>query len=76
METSTSSTLNSAAFTDAVSNIATPVNIGLIGPWAIKGRGMALSADPRVLNPNIAIGIVKNGEVVPYQQGFSDPFTP
>jgi branched-chain amino acid transport system substrate-binding protein len=76
METSTSATLNSAAFTDAVNNVATPINIGLIGPWATKGRGAALSADPRVLNPNIAIGIVKNGEVVPYQQGFSDPFTP
>jgi branched-chain amino acid transport system substrate-binding protein len=76
METSTSSTLDSAAFIDAANSLATPINIGLIGPWAIKGRQSALSEDPRILNPDIALGIVKNGEVIPYQQGFSDPFTP
>jgi branched-chain amino acid transport system substrate-binding protein len=76
METSTSSTPDSAAFIAALNNLATPINIGLIGPWAIKGRHPELSADPRILNPNIALGIVKNGVVVAYQQGFSDPFTP
>jgi branched-chain amino acid transport system substrate-binding protein len=75
METSTSSTPDSAAFIETLDNLATPIDIGLIGPWAIKGRDAALSEDPRILNPNIALGIVKNGVVIPYQQGFSNPFT-
>ncbi len=74
MDTSHASTLNTAAFVTAMKNLSTPINIGLVGPWAIKGRTPGLKSQPRVLNPDIAIGIVKNGVIVPWKSGFINPF--
>ena len=74
-DTSTAKTLTSAAFKTAANKISTPINLGLIGPWAIKGRTPALPGEPRLLNPNIAYGVVKNGQIVPEGSvGFSNPF--
>ena len=74
-KTSSAKTITSAAFKTAANNISTPITLGLIGPWAIKGRTPALATAPRILNPNIAYGVVKKGKIVPYgTPGFSNPF--
>lgn len=75
MATAGGTATGAAAFAAALSNLSTPVDIGLIGPWAVKGRTPALSAYPRILNPIIAFGVIRNGVVVPNPDGFSNPFT-
>ena len=44
--TSTAKTLDAATFKAAANKFAPPVSLGLIGPWAIKGRTPQLSAYP------------------------------
>ena len=67
--------IDAATFRSTLDNLVTPVDTGLIGPWAIKGRTAALPAAPRVLNPNIAYGVVTGGKIVSATPGFSNPFT-
>lgn len=67
--------VDAAAFRSTLDNLSTPVETGLIGPWAIKGRPASLPTAPRVLNPNIAYGVVTDGKIVSAVPGFSNPFT-
>ncbi|MFI5957514.1 ABC transporter substrate-binding protein [Cryptosporangium sp. NPDC051539] len=66
--------IDAASFRSTLDNLAAPVDTGLVGPWAIKGRPAVLPAAPRVLNPNIAYGIVRGGKIVAAAPGFSNPF--
>jgi hypothetical protein len=66
--------IDAASFRSTLDNLAAPVESGLVGPWAIKGRPTVLPAAPRVLNPNIAYGVVTGGKIVSAVPGFSNPF--
>lgn len=76
MATSAGTATDAKAFKAALDNLSRPVDIGLIGPWAIRGRSPSLRAYPSILNPIIAFGVVKNGTVMPDPAGFSNPFQP
>jgi hypothetical protein len=64
----------SALITAALSGVTAPVDVPTAGPWV--GSGVSpLPAYPRILNPTITYGAVKNGAVQPLGGGFVNPFT-
>jgi branched-chain amino acid transport system substrate-binding protein len=68
------SSFDSAGITAALSGVTTPVDVPTVGPWI--GSGVSpLPAYPRILNPTITYGVVKNGAVQPSGGGFVNPFT-
>jgi branched-chain amino acid transport system substrate-binding protein len=75
METSTATTLNNVAFDAALANLSTPIDIGVIGPWSVKGVTSPLPTFPRILNATAQAGVVQGGKIVPDGKGFFDPFT-
>jgi branched-chain amino acid transport system substrate-binding protein len=75
LATSTSSTLDSAAFDAALTSLSTPIDINVIAPYKVAGVTSPLPDFPRVLNATVQVGTVHNGQLVPDGKGFSDPFT-
>lgn len=69
-------TVDAASFKAAVENVSTPIDTGLVGEWAIKGRKPIVPTAPRILNPSMAFGVVKNGKIVSAVDGFVNPFVP
>jgi ABC-type branched-subunit amino acid transport system substrate-binding protein len=68
------SSFDSAGITAALSGVTTPVDVPTVGPWI--GSGVSpLPTYPRILNPTITYGVVKNGVVQPSGGGFVNPFT-
>ena len=64
----------SAGITAALRGDTTPVDVPTVGSWI--GSGVSpLSAYPRILNPTITYGVVKNGALEPSGGGFVNPFT-
>jgi branched-chain amino acid transport system substrate-binding protein len=55
-------------------NLATPINIGLAGPFVVKGAPRELAGYPRIFNPDVAEGIVRQRVVEPVGSGFVNPF--
>jgi ABC-type branched-subunit amino acid transport system substrate-binding protein len=74
-ETSTAATLDSAAFDQALANLSTPVDIGVIAPWSVKGVTSPVADFPRVLNPTVQVGVVHGGKIVPDGKGYLNPFS-
>ncbi|MTD54454.1 ABC transporter substrate-binding protein [Amycolatopsis pithecellobii] len=66
---------DSAGLLAAFQAVETPIDIGVTGSWAVVGRAGTVPNLPRVLNPGIAFGVVKNGEVVPDGRGFINVFS-
>ena len=65
---------DSAGIKAALTGVTTPVDVPTVGPWI--GSGVSpLPAYPRILNPTITYGVVKNGVVQPSAGGFVNPFT-
>ncbi len=60
---------------DAFNNLATPVNLGIIGPYQVKGATVVLKDYPRIYNPTVAFGVIKNGVLQPTGNGLVNPFT-
>ncbi|WP_103383277.1 ABC transporter substrate-binding protein [Pseudonocardia dioxanivorans] len=67
-------TVDKASVKAAFDAVSTPVDIGTVAPWASHGRTPPSPDWPRVLNPYIQVGIVKNGVVEPDGRGFINPF--
>lgn len=72
--TSTAANLDASAFNDALANLSTPIDIGVIAPYSVKGVTSPLPDFPRVLNATVQVGVVHNGQIVPDGKGFSNPF--
>jgi branched-chain amino acid transport system substrate-binding protein len=69
-------TIDSTSVLNAMNNLATPINRQTAGPYQVKGVVSPLAASPRIFNPMIALGVVKNGKLVPFgTSGFVNPFT-
>lgn len=73
-KTATTPDLDAAGFKAAVNNISTPIVTGLVGPWAIKGQTSPVAAYPRILNPTVVIGTMKDGAIYSDGKGFENPF--
>jgi ABC-type branched-subunit amino acid transport system substrate-binding protein len=67
-------TIDPASVAKAFDSVSTPVDIGLVSPWATSGRTSPVAEWPRLLNPTVQVGVVHNGVVVPDGRGFVDPF--
>lgn len=74
MATSTATTLDNTAFNAALANLSTPVDIGVLAPWAVKGVTSPVSTFPRILNATVQVGVVHGGKIVPDGSGFLNPF--
>jgi branched-chain amino acid transport system substrate-binding protein len=69
-------TVDSKSVLDALNNLTTPINLQTAGPYQVKGVVSPLSAYPRIYNPEVALGVVKNGKLLPFGKGgFVNPFT-
>lgn len=56
-------------------SLETPVDTGLVGPWAVKGRTSPLAEFPRIVNPTVVLGEIRDGKIVPTGSGeFIVPF--
>lgn len=51
-----------------------PVSNGLIGPWSVQGRTSPVSDAPRILNPTVILGSVREGKIVATDGEFVSPF--
>lgn len=58
-----------------LNELSTPVSTGLVGPWAVAGRISPLADAPRILNPTVILGTVRDGQIVATDDKFVDPFT-
>jgi branched-chain amino acid transport system substrate-binding protein len=75
MATSTATTLDNAAFNAALANLSTPIDIGVLAPWAVKGVSSPVPSFPRILNGTAQAGVVQDGKIVPDGKGFFNPFS-
>jgi branched-chain amino acid transport system substrate-binding protein len=68
--------VNSASVLAAMNNISTPIDLQTAGPYLVKGAVSPLPTDaPQIYNPEVAIGVVKDGKLLPAGSGgFVDPF--
>jgi ABC-type branched-subunit amino acid transport system substrate-binding protein len=67
--------IDSASVMAAMNNISTPIGLQTAGPYQTKGVTSPLKDSPRIYNTEVAIGVVKNGKLVPAGSGgFVDPF--
>jgi len=67
--------VDNATVWSAFSNLSKPVNVGIAGPYQVAGAKVYLTASPRIYNPTVQNGVVKNGVLVPNGKGFLNPFT-
>jgi ABC-type branched-subunit amino acid transport system substrate-binding protein len=55
-------------------NLSTPINVGVAGPYLVKGAKPVLAGYPRIFNQDIVEGVVRNGVIEPNGHGFVNPF--
>jgi branched-chain amino acid transport system substrate-binding protein len=72
---SLSGDVSNTALFDAFANLSTPVDLGIIGPYQVKGATPILKDFPDIYNATVANGVVKNGVLVTDGHGLVDPFT-
>lgn len=59
----------------AMNDLSSPVDLQTSGPYTVKGASSSITGYPRIFNPTVVIGVVKNGVLVPFGTGFVNPFT-
>jgi ABC-type branched-subunit amino acid transport system substrate-binding protein len=59
-----------------MNNLSTPINLGVTGPYVVKGAVSPIPAFPNIHNPTITLGVLDNG-VIKQQAGpaFVNPVT-
>jgi branched-chain amino acid transport system substrate-binding protein len=70
---------SSAAFTPAAvlsafTALATPVDVVIAGPYAVKGVKPIVATFPRIFNPTVENGVIQNGTLVSDGKGLVNPF--
>jgi branched-chain amino acid transport system substrate-binding protein len=67
-------TIDSTSVINALNDLSDPIDVHTIQPWAIKGKVPPSPDWPRVLNPAVQVGVIRNGVIQPDARGFVDPF--
>jgi ABC-type branched-subunit amino acid transport system substrate-binding protein len=67
--------VTSSSVMAATNNLSSPIDLQTAGPYKVKGTSSTITGYPRIYNPTVVIGVVKNGVLEPFGQGFIDPFT-
>jgi branched-chain amino acid transport system substrate-binding protein len=67
--------VTSSSVMAATNNLSSPVDLQTAGPYKVKGTSSPIGGYPRIYNPTVVIGVVKNGVLEPFAKGFIDPFT-
>ncbi len=57
-----------------VKNLSTPIDLGLAGPFAIKGAVSPVPGFPNIYNPDITLGVIRNGVIEQSGPTFVNPF--
>jgi branched-chain amino acid transport system substrate-binding protein len=59
----------------ALNGLSTPLDLQTAGPYKVVGATSPIDGYPRIYNPDIALGVVKDGKLEPFGDGgFIDPF--
>jgi ABC-type branched-subunit amino acid transport system substrate-binding protein len=67
--------VTSSSVMTATNNLSSSVDLQTAGPYKVKGTSSPIEGYPRIYNPTVVIGVVKNGVLEPFAKGFIDPFT-
>ena len=68
--------VTSASVLAAMNGLSTPIDLQTAGPYKVKAPSSRVADYPRIYNPDVVLGVVKNGKLVPFgSSGFVDPFT-
>jgi ABC-type branched-subunit amino acid transport system substrate-binding protein len=59
----------------ALNGLSSPVDIQVAAPFSVVGKTSPLSSFPRIVNPTVQDGVLKNGVLTPNGKGFTNPFT-
>jgi branched-chain amino acid transport system substrate-binding protein len=56
-------------------NLSTPIDLGMTGPYVVKGAVSPVAGFPNIYNPDVTLGVIRNG-VMEQNSGptFVDPF--
>jgi branched-chain amino acid transport system substrate-binding protein len=55
-------------------NLSTPIDLGVAGPYAVKGAVSPVPGLPNIYNPNITLGVIRNGVIEQNGITFVNPF--
>lgn len=73
---SISGDITSASVLAAMNSLSTPIDLQTAGPYQVKAASSQVVGYPRIYNPDVVLGVIKNGKLVPFgQSGFVNPFT-
>lgn len=72
--TDKAATTDASGVADALNSLKDPVDLQLLAPYSIEGVESPLEQYPRLLNPTVVYGTVKDGAPVA-ESGFENPFT-
>jgi branched-chain amino acid transport system substrate-binding protein len=56
-------------------NISTPINLGVAGPYVVKGAVSPIAGFPNIYNPTITLGVLENGVIKQSGPTFVNPVT-
>ena len=56
-------------------NISAPINLGVAGPYVVKGAVSPIAGFPNIYNPTITLGILENGVIKQSGPTFVNPVT-
>jgi ABC-type branched-subunit amino acid transport system substrate-binding protein len=73
--TSDAKALTRAQVLSAFSKLKNPVNIFTVAPYKVVGTTPPLPPFPRIFNPTVVYGAVKNNQVVANNGAYVNPFT-
>ena len=51
-----------------------PIDLGVAGPYAVKGAVSPVPGLPNIYNPNITLGVIRNGVIEQNGITFVNPF--
>jgi ABC-type branched-subunit amino acid transport system substrate-binding protein len=55
-------------------NLSAPIDVGVTGPYVVKGAKPLLAGYPNIFNPDVAYGVIRNGLIQPSGSGLVNPF--
>ena len=56
-------------------NISAPINLGVAGPYVVKGAVSPIAGFPNIYNPTITLGVLENGVIKQSGPTFVNPVT-
>ena len=71
----TATSFDPATMMSTFQSISTPIDIRTLGPWSVVGNTGKIAGAPRIVNPTVTLGTIRNGEYISDGKGFVNPFT-